>query len=794
MSRIRLRQSIVSCLLLAGCLPLAIPAHAQPQAASAVRDYALPAGPLGAAIARFSEASGAVLSADSALIRGKQTAGVTGRHSAEQALAILLRGTGLRAAPDGAGGFILQPAPQPAAQPADRAPAPAKAAAAALDSVLVSANRAATATKTDAALTEIPQSLSVVTADQIANRGAIGVQEALRYTAGIRTEPNGADYRFDYATARGGFEAADYVDGMRQPTSFYTPRVEAYTLERIEVLRGPSSVLYGQGAAGGIVNSVGKRPLFQAGGEVALQYGSFERKQLQVDVTGPLSDTLAGRLVGVFRDAGNQVDFGKDNRVLVMPSLRWQPGEDTDIVFEGLYQRDRAASIASFLPVLATVLAPEGRRLPWGAYLGEPDHNFYDSEQVAGTLLVTHRFSDAITYTGALRYNRSDSHNGDIEPSVWDGLENPFLDEDDRILPRYRYDAKARLRMLTTDHNLRFDFTTGPFSHKVLVGVDYLHTKLKSAFIYVEADPIDIYDPVYGSVPEAALEPSPDEADSQLGFYMQDQIRYEDWVTLVLGVRRDRPKIVVTGEDPQIDKATSFRAGLIFDLGGLSPYVSYSESFEPTIGLDFYDNPFLPQRGKQWEAGLKWQPGPATLVTAAVYDIRGTNRLETDPQNGENQIQQGEVKSRGFELEASHSVADDFTVSLSFSHVDARISRSSDPLEIGLPLSSVPKNQAAAWGEKRFALGNDIALRIGAGVRYMGASNEAVVFDGAVDTLRTPGFVLADALLSLDWRHWSFTVNATNLFDKHYYASCSVRSACGVGYRRNVIGTLAYRF
>jgi iron complex outermembrane receptor protein len=667
----------------------------------------------------------------------------------------------------------------------------------ALDEVTVIATRATTATKTDTALVETPQAISVVTADQIASRGAIGLQEALRYTAGLRTEPNGADFRFDYVTARGGFEAADYVDGMRQPTSFYTPRVETYNLERVEVLRGPSSVLYGQGAAGGIVNSVTKRPRFDFGAQAGVQGGSFERKQAEVDVTGSVNEagTVAGRLVGVVRDAGNQVDFGKDNRTLAAPSLRWQPDERTDIVLEGLYQRDRAASIASFLPVNATLLAPAGRRLRFGAYLGEPSHNFYNSKQVTGSLLASHRFSDALIFTSGLRYNRSDTHNGDIEPSVWDGLENPFLDADNRILPRYRYDAQARLDMLTVDNNLRFDFQAGRFSHKLLGGIDYLRSRLQSAFIFVEADPIDIYAPVYGGVPDAALEAYPQEVNAQLGFYVQDQVRYADRVTFVIGARRDRARTAVAGSETQIDQATTFRTGLIVDVGGhLSPYVSYSESFQPTIGLNFYGQPFVPQRGKQYEAGVKWQPDPGTLVTVAAFDIKGTNRLETDPTNGSNQIQQGEVKSRGFEMEASRMVSNDFSVSASFSHIDAEIGRSTDPLQIGLPISSVPKNQVSFWGEKAITLRDEATLHIGLGARYMGNTVEAVVFDDVVERLRTPGFTLADGLVALDWRQWSLAVNATNLLDKRYYASCSVRSACSAGYGRNVIGTLSYRF
>jgi iron complex outermembrane receptor protein len=664
---------------------------------------------------------------------------------------------------------------------------------------------AETATKTDTPLVEVPQSVSVVSADLISARGAIGVQEALRYTPGLRTEPNGSDYRFDYIILRG-FGSTDFIDGMRQPDGSFTARTESYNLERIEILRGPSSVLYGQAAPGGIVNNLTKAPQFSFGGEAAVQYGSFDRKQGQVDITGPLnaSGTLAARFVGVVRDADNQVDFGKDDRIFVAPSLRFRsPDEATDVTLSGLYQRDRAASIYSYMPVAATLLAPsKDRTLRRGVYLGEPSHNFYDSEQQSATLQLTHKFSDAITYSGRVRYVHSITDNGGLDLEVWGGLTNPFIDEDNRVLARSIYDKYTNLDMVTTDHNLRFDFVTGPLTHKVLLGVDYLRSQQKGSMVYDLAGPIDIYTPTYdpANVPDAEAFADPRSRNTQLGFYAQDQINYADLVTLVLGIRRDRATSWSEGDPKQVDKATSLRAGLIVNAGhGLAPYFSYSESFSPITGLDFYGNTFKPQRGRQWEGGLRWQPDRRTLLSAAYFDIKGTNLLATDPNNGSNQIQVGTVTSRGFEIEGSRILPDNYTITASYSHVDAKTGYNTDPLQIGLPISAVPKDTASIWGQKDLRLGGDLTLHLGAGVRYVGASNEGVIFydvdpDGAVERLRTPSFTLVDALIGLEWGKWSLNINATNLFDKNYYASCSVRSACGFGYARNVIGTLGYRF
>lgn len=785
----RFMTSIASIMTAAIILPVAA------QAAAPVHHFAIERGSLGAAVARLGRQAGVIIIADPALLRNRQTQGLSGNFSVPDALARLLAGTGLVARPDGDGAFLVTRDDEPD----DRHD---QADAAAASQITVVASRAVTATKTDTKLGETPQSISVVTSGQIAARGAIGLQEALRYAPGVRTEPNGVDNRFDYVTARGGFAAAQYVDGMMRASIGGTPRSDVFTLERVETLRGPSSVLYGQGAAGGIINTITKRPEFKTAGEVDLQIGSFDRKQGQVDLTGALNadGTVAARFVGVLRDANNQIDYGRDDRLVLAPSLRFQPDERTDITLLGLYQKDKAAAILAYVPVVATINAAPADRLPRSRFLGEPDHDYYDTEEKSATLLVTHRFSDAIRYSGAVRYSRYKADNATVSLSVWYGLENPFVDADNRQIARTFYDYRSRANMVTTDNNLAFDFATGPLEHKLLVGIDYLRSSSRTAYAWGDASPIDIYDPVYTGVAGGDFMDNPHEVASQLGIYVQDQIKYADRITLALGARRDRAKTSVEGSGTQVDNVTTFRVGLIGNLGyGLAPYISYSESFQPTLGLNFYGQRYLPQRGKQYEIGLKWQPDQSLLAAIAAYDIKGTNRLQTDPTNVNNQIQQGEISSRGIEAELAWSVASNFTLTASYSYVDAKISKATNPIEIGSPIPTVAKNSASIWGEKRIDFGHDMALRIGAGVRYIGPTAETAVFydvdpDGAIDRQDTPGYTLVDALLALDWQRWSLSINATNLFDKTYYSSCSVRSACGVGYARNVMGTLGFRF
>jgi iron complex outermembrane receptor protein len=656
---------------------------------------------------------------------------------------------------------------------------------------------AVTATKTETPLVETPQSVSVVPDELFLERGARNVQETLRYSAGVTAEAYGLDSRGDTSAIRG-LNPVEYLDGMRRIFNYSVlPRVAVETLDRIEILRGPSSVLYGQGANGGIVNMVSKRPQFGAPtGEVAVQYGSFERLQGQIDVGGRLdsADTVAGRLVALVREAGTQTDSVDDDRIVINPSLTWRPGPDTSVTLIGTYQRDRGASTQQFLPIAATILAPKGERLDTSTFLGDPEQDYLRARQYVGTLLAEHRFSDGVSFRTSLRYLDNHADFQQLYPAVYSNPLDPFIDAEDRVVDRFIYGTKQDIGALTSDSNLELRFATGPFEHVLLAGVDYSNYRQRSQSGSGLTTPIDIYDPVSTGVLAVPLADDPRQRNTQLGFYVQDQIRYADRVSLVVGARRDRARSKTEGLDAQIDKATTFRAGLIGEIGwGLSPYVSYSEAFLPVAGLDFGGEAFVPQRGRQYEAGLKWQPRRAVLVTASVFDIEETNRPINDPENPVNVIQTGRIKSRGVEIEGSYALPEDLTLTAAYSYIEATVKESSYAEEIGEQLSDTPRHLASAWAAKTFPLSPEANVRLGGGVRYVGPTRSIGVF--GLPTIRTPGYTLVDALVELDYReHWRLAVSAANLFDKDYYAPCRSFGDCFTGNGRSVIATLGYRF
>lgn len=629
-----------------------------------------------------------------------------------------------------------------------------------------------------APLAETPQAISVVTSAEFTQRGALNLQETLRYVAGVNAEAYGNDGRNDYSRIRN-VEVPIYLDGLRQTFGYYSPRTEIFQMEQVEVLKGPGGALYGAGAIGGLINQTSKRPQFETQGQVTASYGTWDRIQFGADLTGPLNEagTLAGRLVVVGRSSDTQTDYVQDDRVLVAPALTWKPTADTDITLLARYQKDNGGSISTFPPSAATLFAEPGRRLPTNRFYSEPNWEKNDAEVKALSLLAEHRFSDNLTLRSRTRFLDAEIDYQSIYPAILDPAQ-PFLDADRRILPRYLWAIYPHMQMWATDNHVQVKFDTGPVRHDVMAGVDYSWFKQKSNAIFGQTTNIDAYNPVYGTfnIPEGYRNPT--ERQEQLGLYIQDHIEVGDRLSFILGARRDRAESTFDGTGGQVDKATTYRAAAIWKLDhGFAPYVAYTESFQPQIGTTFAGAPYDPTEGEQWEVGLKWSPTPEALVTLAAYQITERNRLTADPVNPFFSIQTGEAELKGIELEGSFKVAG-FDVVGAANLAETEVTESTNPAEIGRPLEGAAEQQASVFVSRAFTIADEATLRLGGGLRYIGES-----WSGDV---RTPGYTLGDLMAAVDWRDWTFQLNANNVTDKIYYSTCLQRGDCFLGVRRTV--------
>lgn len=659
------------------------------------------------------------------------------------------------------------------------------------EEIVVTGERALSGTKTDTPVTEIPQSVSVITAEEFHDRAAVNLQDVIRYSAGATSELNGVDTRGDFLAVRG-TGAEQYLDGLnRMPGFIYGGRLEIFTVERAELLRGPSSTLYGGGGAGGILNSISKRPQETFGGEMGVIYGTDDYKQAQIDVTGPIVDGVSARLVGLYRDADLQQKGQKNDRITVMPAVTLRPGPDTEVTFIGLYQRDKLGS-QTYLPTSKTIDGSGATKISDDFYLGEPDYNHTLASHYALSVLVTHRFSDNLTFSSRNRAFEQDTDYQEV--FGFTGFGGAYVDADRTIANRAWYLNRAQYTGLNSDNNLVLSVATGPLEHQILGGFDYTEFREDKREGFGAAPGLNLYNPVYGVPFENGEQWTTDTKNAQTGFYFQDQIRAWDRVSLVFGARHDNVQSNVNGADLEANKAWTFRAGIIADLvKGVSPYFNYSESFLPVFGSNFFGIAYVPRAGRQYEAGVKFQPSSRMLFTLAAYDIKEQNVLIADPNELQNFIQGGSTRSRGVEAEANIRLPADFNLTASYSYTRAEY-LVVDGRQRGDRRENLPEHQASAWASKRFGLGGDLSLKLGAGVRYQ---SDKVSFD---QLYRVDPVTLADAMAELTYGKWSLSVNGANIFNERVYTNCTYQGGtvnegyCYLGKDRTVLGTLRRRF
>ena len=655
--------------------------------------------------------------------------------------------------------------------------------------------QATTATKTDSPLIETPQSVSVITRDRLNDQAVNTLAEALRYSAGVQGEPFGFDPRFTTIQIRG-FDASDtglYRDGLqiRNPAFAVSFSLEPWGVERIEILKGPASIMYGAGSPGGLVNLVSKLPTNETFGVVELQPGSFDRWQGRFDVGGPLdtAGVFSYRLTGLVRDADTRVDFIQDDRVFIAPAFTFRPSKDTTFTLLGHFQTDETRA-SQALPAAGTLFSNPNGPIPTNRFTGEPDRDTYSRREAAIGYLVEHNFNEALTVRQRARYYVNRLDHVTIFASG--------LQADQRTIDRSVLESGGELNGVVVDTHAQGKFATGPVAHTVLLGVDYQHIDVDARQAFGAAPPLDVFDPVYGApVSRPPVFLHTDTREQQVGVYLQNQMKVFDKLVLVLSGRHDWATSETVDRLAQTsvtqdDRKLTGRAGLLylFDVG-LAPYFSYSESFVPALGVDASGRPFRPETGRQYEIGLKYQPpGWNSFVTLALFDLTRRNVVQMDPATFL-QDQTGEIRSRGIELEGVARLGAGLKLIAAYTFLDLEITESVIPGETGHRPTQVPEHMASLWGDYTFQHGPLRGLGFGAGVRYIGST-----FGNTTNTLRTPSATLADLGLHYDLKQFRLAVNLQNALDNEYIASCFVRNGdfCTFGERRNATGSISYRW
>jgi iron complex outermembrane receptor protein len=766
------------------------PASAQP-AVAARKAYDIPAGPLPATLNRFGREAGLLLSYPATLAEGLRSPGLGGSFSVTEAWPLLLSGTGLVAVEQAGGGWTLLRRAAPVA--AGQAPADPMAA---LPLVRVrgaqdgeagagpvqgyAATRSATGTKTDTRLLETPQSIAVIGAEQIADQKATSVTEALAYTPGVILDPGYAN-SYDVFYSRG-FRLQDgngsvYRDGLKLGGSGWaTGQQEPYGLERIELLKGAASVLYGAAAPGGVLNVVTKQPHREQVSELVAEVGNHGHRAVSADLGASLSPSLTGRLVLLARDADTVVDHIPNDARYAAPSLRWAPTADTSVTLLGHFTQRRTAYIWG-LPVEGTLLPSPHGQLPRTRFVGEPDFDRQQTTQSSLGWLVTHRLAEGLQLQHGLRWIDSENH------VRFTNLRGPS-EADARVYNRRAFDEMETTRGLSTDTRLQADFSAGGLQHKLLAGLDHSRHRVGSVWELATLGPLNLFQPVYGATAPGTFAPlfNDQERQRRLGLYLQDQVKVGG-VTALAGVRRDDVRSELNGESEKMS-ATTGRVGAVWEVApGVAPFASWSQSFEPVGGTDNDGRRYKPTRGEQFELGARWQRGDL-LATAVAFDLVQSNVLKSRPGLPKS-VQTGEVRSRGVELEVKGPVTRGVQLIASYAYTDAKVTRSEDAAEIGQPSSYQPRHQAALWTRVDHVGIN--GLHAGAGLRHTGRTSDSGGTGAAV-----PAATTVDVLLGYNTGPWTLRLNINNIADKDTLL-CS-GGWCVYGDGRRATASLAYRW
>ncbi|WP_248277149.1 TonB-dependent siderophore receptor [Brasilonema octagenarum] len=649
-----------------------------------------------------------------------------------------------------------------------------------------------TATRTDTNPRDIPQSIQAIPQTIIKDQQITRIGDATRNVSGV-TQQGG------YAGGSDNFNIRGFTtyDNLRNGFAVQSDLVNPTNIERIEVLKGPASVLYGQFEPGGVVNYITKQPLSEPYYSAEFTAGSFSTYRPSIDISGPLNSdkTLLYRLNTAYENFGSFIDFNHQETFAIAPAFTYKIGDATTLTLEYEFLKVDRTFYRGLTADPIVFKAPVNR------FLGEPDDR-YSKETNSVFLNVNHRFSKNIQFRSGFSLTVSNSEESAFQPdSIVDG----------RTVQRRFGAGPEYYQNYSLQNDLITNFNTGSIQHQLLVGLEW--NKYIRGYDYLRSTAsltpsIDLFNPVYG----ASRPPEFDEAAERdrydrntIAIYLQDQVTLLPNLKLLVGGRYDFihrknrvQQLDSLGRDPiddatvdrLYDEAFSPRVGIVYQpIEPISIYASYTRSFNPSSSRTVDRTQLPPERGTQYEVGVKAELIKDRLsATFAAYDITKENVVTTDPTPGNSDfsIAAGEVKSRGLEFDISGQILPGWNVIASAFINDAFVSKDNN-LPVGDSLVNAPGSGASLWTTYEIQDGNWKGLGFGGGLFYTG-DREAEL----PNTFKIPSYVRADATIFYKRDNWRVALNFKNLFDTRYYDSQGYYLLPGAPL--TVLGTISVQF
>ncbi|MFP3329755.1 MULTISPECIES: TonB-dependent siderophore receptor [unclassified Pseudomonas] len=767
----------------------AVPSLAQPSSAdhsNLLKQWNIPAGPLAPALDRFAREAGISLSFEAQNVANRNTQGVQGALDTQSALSSLLQGTELQLEQQGPAAYLVVPQPKPVGPlelgaTEDYRLAPiiinSKVKASADDDInSVVAKELWVGGKVATSILNTPASVSVVTSKEMQQRSVSTTEEALQYTPGVVSDFYGSDDRNDYFQIRG-FQATTYRDGLTL-SSMRGVREDPYAYERIEILRGANSTLFGPADPGGSLNFVTKQPRFEKFGQGYVTYGSYDHAETGIDVGDALNDeqTLAGRFTAKMQNSDREYDHSQDDNRFVMGGLTWAPTDFTSATVILDYLKTNSSPNSGGYPL--------DKEYDRSDFYGEPGYNFHDVERTSLSGNITHDFDNGFTLRSNLRYSELSDDFGYVYLS----------DSASRVgttIPRYVFGTDSDADQLNGNLMLQYDAQFEHIDSSTLVGVEYLDSSTKQSSVYSLAPSIDIANPVFTGVPGGVTPYTRKKNDATTkAVFLQQNLSFYDRLIATAGVRNDSMDLSSTeyvgGVNKQSDNfsETSYRGALTYIVNDeVSTYVSMVESVSPPqVGV-------TPQTGRQYEVGVKYSPlGMDALFSAAVYDLTQENVTIAVvlPSGIIEQQTVGESRARGLDLEAKAQVTQNLSLIGAYSYMETEVLRGAlyDGTSLkGKEFTVAPKHTASLWSYYDIA---NTDVSVGLGARYVGG-----YYMDAANTKKSDGTTLFDAALNYKIaKGTDLALNVSNLFDEQHVVGSGTANYYNPG--REVTAKLSY--
>ncbi|MDH2327238.1 TonB-dependent siderophore receptor [Cereibacter sp. SYSU M97828] len=625
------------------------------------------------------------------------------------------------------------------------------------DSTVV-AGYTATGSKTVSEIIDVPAQVSVVTQEELRTRAPDNLMQALAYTGSVSVDEYGSDNRYDFFRIRGfsANSAGTYRDGLPlRSFNFTGGKIEPYSVQRIDVLKGSTSTLFGLNGPGGLVNVITKRPQDLAFGEVYTTVGE-DHAEIGTDFGAPLDadGVWTYRLTAKVKDGKEDTEFQDNDARYLAGALSWKPTAATSLTLLANWF-DSDGNSGNSIPV--------GSTAPRDTYFGEPGFGDMDRDERSFGYEFSHDFGNGLTF-------RQNARQSNIEMVYKQVYLQGFTE--DGLANRYAYHMDGEIDRFAIDNQLQYDTSFGNIQSRTLLGVDYTDDDLREFSRTGTAGAVDPNDPVYcgpeciSLTSESLLKMK----QKATGIYLQQELTFDDRWIVTLGGRHDRVETEVPTSPEQTSTQTAFtkRAGLTYKATpDLSFYANYSESFEPVSGYynTVVSGSIKPQEGKQYEAGVKYRPGGGdALLSFALFDLTQSNVPRSDA-TGAITRQIGEVNVKGAEIDGRMAINDSLNVLIGYSYWDAEIIGGATG---GNVPQLTPEHSASFWADYAFGEGSAVeGLRIGGGGRLLGDR-----FADDANTTRIGSAVVIDAMASYQLgENTEIALNVNNLFDREYIAT-----------------------